>query len=369
MADAAPRIWILVTDKAGDAAQMRALARAAGLVADEKRLTFNGLARLPSLLFGASVAGLRETGRRALAPPWPDLVLSSGRRSVAVARWIRRQSGGKALLVHVGRPWGRLRWFDLVFAMPQYDLPDRPNVFQARMPFNALAPAAIERGVAIWAPRLVDRPRPFIAVLLGGPARPLAFDADTARLLGESVAARARAVGGTVLLSTSRRTPPAAANAAIAPLNEGLDVVYRFRPDDPDNPYAAFLALADEIVVTGDSASMLAEALRSGRKVAVAPLRLQPDLRRRAADFWRTVLPTPLFRLLVDLGLIASTRDLGRLQDRLRRERLIGVPGQAPDALVPLDDDLPRAASRLRALLAAHGRLPSGRLPSGRLAS
>ena len=179
MADAAPRIWILVTDKAGDAAQMRALARAAGLVADEKRLTFNGLARLPSLLFGASVAGLRETERRALAPPWPDLVLSSGRRSVAVARWIRRQSGGKALLVHVGRPWGRLRWFDLVFAMPQYDLPDRPNVFQARMPFNALAPAAIERGVAIWAPRLVDRPRPFIAVLLGGPARPLAFDADT----------------------------------------------------------------------------------------------------------------------------------------------------------------------------------------------
>jgi mitochondrial fission protein ELM1 len=359
MADAAPRIWILVTDKAGDAAQLRALARAAGLAAEEKQLAFNGLARLPNLLCGATRAGLRDTKSSPLEPPWPELVLSSGRRSVPVARWIRRQSGGKTLLAHVGRPWGRLRWFDLMFAMPQYGLPDRPNVFQARMPFNALAPAAIDRGVANWAPRLAGRRRPFIAVLLGGSARPLVFDADTARALGQSVAARARAIGGTVLLSTSRRTPRAAAEAAIAPLDRDNDVIYRFRPDDPDNPYAAFVTLADEIVVTGDSASMLAEALRSGKKVAVAPLPLRPDLRRRAADFWRAVLPAPLFALLVDLGLVASTRDLGRLQDRLRRERLIGAPGQPTDGLAPLDDDLPRAASRLRALLAAHGRLAS----------
>ncbi len=356
MADPAPKIWILVTDKAGDAAQLRALARAAGLTAEEKQLAFNGLARIPNLLFGASRAALREAKSGALEPPWPDLVLSSGRRSVPVARWIRRQSGGRTLLAHVGRPWGRLGWFDLVFAMPQYALPQRDNVFAARMPFNALAPAAIERGVATWTARLAGKRRPFIAVLLGGPSRPLVFDADTARALGENVAARARALGGTVLLSTSRRTPREAADAVIGSLDPGNDVIYRFRAGDPDNPYAAFLTLADEIVVTGDSASMLAEALRSGKKVSVAPLRLQPDFRRRAVDFWRGLLPAPLFALLVDLGLVASIRDLPRLQESLRRERLIGRPGQPTDDLVRLDDDLPRAALRLRALLAAHGR-------------
>jgi hypothetical protein len=35
------------------------------------------------------------------------------------------------------------------------------------------------------------------------------------------------------------------------------------------------------------------------------------------------------------------------------------VPGQPTDDLAPLDDDLPRAAARLRALLAAHDRLAS----------
>src|SRR6185369_8455020 len=276
----------------------------------------------------------------------------SGRRSVPVARWIKKQSGGKTLLVHIGRPWGRLAWFDLVFAMPQYALPQRANVFQARMPFNSIAKDAATRAIAIWQPRLAGRPRPWIALLLGGPARPLVFDERTAEALSESVAARAAQQGGTVLLSTSRRTPLDSADAAIAALNPG-SVGYRYRGSDAENPYAAFLTLADEIVVTGDSASMVAEALRTGKKVSVLPLRLEPDFRRRCVDALRTILPGSWFGLLVDLGLIASTRDLAHLQTRLREEGLIGLPGEETSGLVALDDDLPRAAQRLQALIAA----------------
>ncbi len=348
----APIVWLLRTDKAGDNAQLHALAREAGLTPIEKDLSFNSFTRIPNLLMGASNAALRPAKSTILIKPWPDLLLSSGRRSVPVARWIKQQSGGKTLLVHIGRPWGRLVWFDLVFAMPQYALPQRANVFQARMPFNALAKDAIARSVAIWQPRLAGKPRPWIAVLVGGPARPMAFDETMAEALGETIAARASQKGGTVLLSTSRRTPLDSADAIIAALDRN-SVIYRWRGTDSENPYAAFLTLADEIVVTGDSASMIAEALRSGKKVSVLPLRLQPDFRRRFVDALRTVLPASWFSFMVDLGLIASTRDLAHLQKRLRKEGLIGRPGEETDRLRPLDDDLPRAAQRLRALFAA----------------
>jgi hypothetical protein len=220
------------------------------------------------------------------------------------------------------------------------------------MPFNAISREALTRGAEQWQPRLSGKPHPWIALLLGGSGRPLVFDNDTARALGQSVAQRARSTGGTVLLSTSRRTPLDAADATIAALDANA-VIYRWRPNDPQNPYAAFLALADEIVVTGDSASMLAEALRSGKKVSVAPLPLQPDLRRRLVDGLRAVLPASWFGLLVDLGLIASTRDLARLQARLRREGLIAQPGADTAGMATLDDDLPQAAERLKRLLAA----------------
>ena len=48
--------------------------------------------------------------------------------------------------------------------------------------------------------------------------------------------------------------------------------LYRWRRDDPDNPYLGFLALADRIVVTSDSMSMLVEATATGKPVFVFDL-------------------------------------------------------------------------------------------------
>ena len=48
--------------------------------------------------------------------------------------------------------------------------------------------------------------------------------------------------------------------------------LYRWRPDDPDNPYLGFLALADRIIVTSDSMSMLVEATATGKPVFVFDL-------------------------------------------------------------------------------------------------
>ena len=76
-------------------------------------------------------------------------------------------------------------------------------------------------------------------------------------------------------MTTSPRTPDAAARALEAGLPQGA-YCYRFRAGDAANPYRAMLACADRFVVTGESASLIADAAESGRPVSVVPLEARP---------------------------------------------------------------------------------------------
>src|SRR5262249_61448889 len=88
------------------------------------------------------------------------------------------------------------------------------------------------------------------------------------------------ATGGRLLVSTSPRTPLAAADAAIKAVT-CRNFIYRWEAGDPDNPYHAFLALADRFIVTADSASLLVEACLMGKPVEILswPMRRGPLLR------------------------------------------------------------------------------------------
>src|SRR5690606_20221976 len=93
-----------------------------------------------------------------------------------------------------------------------------------------------------------------------------------------------------------------------------------------DNPYLADLALADRLVVTGDSASLIGEACTaaalSGADVRIFDLPERPDLRRGAVRLLARLLPGGLFGRLVAIGLVTSVRDMPRLHERLRAEGL-----------------------------------------------
>jgi hypothetical protein len=123
-----------------------------------------------------------------------------------------------------------------------------------------------------------------------------------------------------------------------------------FAPDRaPDNPYAAYLHLADELIVTGDSASMIAECWRSSRPLWVAPLAMSPSgrLMRRL----RSAVPARL----IASGRIAGDVDIGRWIDALARAGEIGLLGESNPSRPYRqedDDDLRQAVLRIRVLLA-----------------
>src|SRR5581483_6461257 len=118
-----------------------------------------------------------------LAPPWPDLVISAGRRNEPVARWIRARAGGRTRLVHLGRPWADPRRFDLVVTTPQYRVPALANVIEIEAPLHRVSPERLAEAAARWQPAFAALPRPRIAVLVGGDSPPYRFDAALAREL------------------------------------------------------------------------------------------------------------------------------------------------------------------------------------------
>ena len=154
--------------------------------------------------------------------------------------------------------------------MPAHDdlAAERPEVIRTvgvphRVTRERLAAAARE-----LAPRLGDLPRPRIACLVGGSNRAVRFRPSDALRLAHEASALAGTRGGSLLVSTSRRT----GEACTAALARAIDVprlLHRWSPgtDPTGNPYLGLLGAADAIIVTADSASMCSEACASGRPV------------------------------------------------------------------------------------------------------
>jgi mitochondrial fission protein ELM1 len=359
----APRVWVLMGRKAGDNAQLTALADGLGWPYEVKRFVHRRLELVSNLLFDATLLGRIAARSNTLGPPWPDLVLSAGRRSEPIARWIRRHADRPVKLVHVGRPWRDVRAFDLVVVTPQYPIEAGEGVLRNPLPMHGVTPARLAAAADQWRLRLVHLPRPWITLLVGGSSELFTLGAKTAARLAREASALARTAGGSLLVTTSARTPAGAADALFA----GIEVPaerFRWSRDAPENPYLGFLALADAIIVTGDSISMLAEACAVGKPVHIfAPGRDSP---RGSADFAAVVRRR--FQLF---GIARLRRDLRRIHDELVKLGSAtflgeGFAGGPP----PPRDDVPRTAARVRQLFiepALPGPVtgPQGRLVRG----
>jgi mitochondrial fission protein ELM1 len=265
-----PAIWLIDAYRAGERGQVHALAdslsSALGWPCRRIALDYRGHVLLPHVLGRSSIRGITQESRDRLAPPWPDLVITCGVRNEPVCRWIRDQSGGRTRYLHLGRPWGRLSSFDLVVTTPQYRVPDQPNVVNNALTLHGLDTDRLAAAAARWEPIFQELPRPLIAVNVGGDSGPFSFGRKAALRLAWEASELARRSGGSLLVSTSSRTSPAAAEA----LESAIDVpcyFYRWRPDDGDNPYLGILALSEQIVVSGDSIAMLSEACATGKPV------------------------------------------------------------------------------------------------------
>jgi mitochondrial fission protein ELM1 len=347
-----PLVWVLAYDKPGHTTQSVGLAEALGWPYEVKQLRFNTLrARLHTWLqawhgtLGASLIGLRQRASDVLGPPWPDLVIATGWRPARIALWIGRQSQGLARLVGLGRRAGQIvDIFDAVVTCSHFHLPSHPRRIETVLPISQVTPGRLAAATDRWKDLFGDLPAPRVVLLVGGSNEFYRIDADIARRMAEEVKALAQDAGGTAIAVTSRRTGEAATTAFKSVL--GAACVHEWRSDRRENPYLGYLALADVLVVTGDSESMLGEAAATEKPLYIYPVPKWRYGLRRILNEWAvrrafarplnrrgTIRPQQgleyLFAKGIATGLLPPPRDLEALHDNLIRHgiaRRFGAP-------------------------------------------
>lgn len=274
------KTWIITDGSVGMEAQGIAVAEAVGLPFTLKRVRPKGFMRLlptPFQILAPAKSMLAATeSNDPLEPPWPRLVISIGRRSVPMALAVKRLSGAYAL--HIQNPKVPARLFDLV-AAPAHDNFEGPNVITTFGAVHGVTAERLAEAGNAFAPHIAGLTHPRIAVLLGGESQAFSFPPEIATGFGAKLAILARETGGSLLVTPSRRTAPGTLKALASAIE---DVPHFLWDGTGDNPYFAFLSLADAIVVTEDSVNMVTEAAGTGKPVYVQAL---PGRSTRLARF------------------------------------------------------------------------------------
>ncbi|WP_348760849.1 ELM1/GtrOC1 family putative glycosyltransferase [uncultured Salinisphaera sp.] len=291
LATAAPTVWAITHYKTGHRSQALGVARALGWSLVDKPM-----AREPGR-YARALAGdwLRPISRRRpgswpgeLTPPWPDVVVASGWLPSLAARAVARRSLGRTRLILMGRRGGRIgESQDVAVVCRHFDLPPNPRQIETVLPPSRVAPSRLSQARADWSDLFGEHEGPNIVWLVGGDTPQHALDAETAARLTRTISAQVQAAGGHLAILNSRRTSreaTAAIDRARGPASTLVD--WAEHTSGAANPYLGYLAHADRLVVTGESESMLAEAIATGRPVYIAPLpEADPGPRRRLADW------------------------------------------------------------------------------------
>lgn len=212
--------------------------------------------------------GLRHAFEGALLePPWPDLLIATGRLSVLASLFVR-QSSPRTRRVQIQNPGISPSHFDLVIA-PMHDDLWGANVISTIGALHRATPERLALEAARLAARVAGLPRPFIGVLIGGANAAYRFGAEEARALGTALKSEAARSGGSLLVTPSRRT----GEENVAILRQALGDAPGFVWDGAgDNPYFGILGVADVLVATADSVNMITEACATGKPVYIYAL-------------------------------------------------------------------------------------------------
>lgn len=272
--------WVVTDGKAGMENQCLGLAEALGMSPVIKRIKLRSPWKQlsPFLRHGLSYA-FSDKGD-AIVPPWPDLLIATGRASVPASLYVRRMSrvnGGKGTFtVQIQNPVIDPSRFDLV-VIPRHDTLSGANVMTTRGSLHRVSREMLSGEAVKFLPQVKDLPSPRIAVLIGGSNSVYSLTPREMKVLAAQLASVAGREGS-LMITPSRRT----GDENMAILRDALRGTPSYIWDGQGaNPYYGMLGLADSILVTCDSVNMVSEACSTGKPVMVIDLPGGSDKFRR----------------------------------------------------------------------------------------
>ena len=220
----------------------------------------------------------------------PDLVISCGRKSVVPSILLKKKNP-KIFTIHVQDPKVSLNNFDAIIA-PEHDDLNGNNVFSSKGAIHYITEEEIEKAK----PYLVKKinSTKIISLILGGPNKYYSFDDKQLIEIFNKIKSNFVSDGYKVIVIPSMRTPKSSIELAKKEMDSCGYVVSSV----DKQAYLSAYALANYVVVTCDSTSMISEAATSGKPIFVAHMSAKKNNYR----FKR------FFELFKHMGI---TRDLG----------------------------------------------------------
>ena len=253
--------WVVTEGITGTENQCLAVAEALGLDPEIKRIGLKEPWRTLSPQLGFETA---QSFTEPLEGPWPDIVLASGRKAIAAARYIKKSSNGHSFVCFIQDPRINPKGFDLV-AVPQHDPTRGNNVITTLAAPNRITEDKLDDAREEFAHLFEPLSKPRVAVMIGGNSKAHTLTQD----IMETLCAQLNKLECGLMISPSRRT----GQKILEILQESFKGTDAYIWDGTgDNPYIAMLAWAEYILVTNDSTSMLSDAASTGKPVYMVSL-------------------------------------------------------------------------------------------------
>jgi len=231
----------------------------------------------------------------------PDIVISCGRKSVAPSIFLKKKNP-KIFTIHIQDPKVSLKNFDIVVA-PEHDNLDGVNVIRSKGAIHYITEEEVSNSKSYLSSKINSQK--IVSIVLGGPNK--YYDFNETQLKNIFTKIRSEFINNDykVIVIPSMRTPKLIINLAAKEFEEDGHIVKNV----DKKAYLSALALANCIVVTSDSTSMISEAATSGKPIFIAHMKAKKN-NYRFKKF---------YKLFKELGIV---RDLGEKAENWKYEKL-----------------------------------------------
>ena len=261
-----PICWVITEGAAGMVSQAAGLAEATGYDFIIKSAKLKGVWKHAPPLWVPSPFKRLSADSDALEPPWPDIVIACGRKSIPLACALRKKG---VFCVYIHNPRLPPKHFDLVVPSQHDGMQEGDNVIASALSLHRIKSQSKAQPLTEkWRSIVNAMARPLLLILLGGKSRSCRLPRTKAEELCQRVHQLAQQGYGVCALA-SRRTPDFLIRAL-----DSLPDIHCWKGGN-DNPYPAIAFLADGVVVTSDSVSMISEACSLGKPVWILDLPLK----------------------------------------------------------------------------------------------
>ena len=194
-----------------------------------------------------------------------NVVISCGRKSVIPSIFLKKRFRNKIMNIHIQDPKVLLNNFDFVIA-PEHDGLEGKNVLKSKGAIHYLTEKELEENIDYLKPRI--KKKKVIVFIAGGPNKYYDFHNEIINKIFTKTKKNFINKGYQLIFIPSIRTPQRIIDKA----RNFFDDSHIIIPDIDKKAYLSSLRLADYIIVTCDSISMISEAAMTGKPIYVAQM-------------------------------------------------------------------------------------------------